>query len=394
MNYYEEKVKHISKVYKMKDKQKQVLFSFIHNMDSELKKYIFAQMFDEYSDIAQYIKSYETSYEVFDKVLDTVKMKDIMTWTYCEWYCMDNTKILLVDLYKKWCEREMQLWNISLDRFSEVNKYIEKIEAYEIISKGNPIDKAMTFINNEKGKLLTWYPAVDNVIWWLRPWTVTRIVAYSNTGKSRFMYSVMINLLREEKKIELFSLEVPVYICWINLCGAFYSVDTREIEEWKHNQKLKDFYAKYQSQIIVHDDVYSLPKLEDVCRKSESDIFFIDYVQNLEAWAKWEYENMTLVAKTIQKIAISTEKPIFDLSQTSNEGTRYKVWDVIPAKGSGALVHASDVIILIQRDMMPDVQFWVGKDISFIIAKNKFGENQLQIQASVDYAKCKFTIWN
>ena len=58
---------------------------------------------------------------------------------------------------------------------------------------------------------------------------------------------------------------------------------------------------------------------------------------------------MTRIAGDIQKMAISTGKPFFDLSQVSNEGTKYKLGDMIPSKGSGAFVHACDVGLVLTK---------------------------------------------
>jgi hypothetical protein len=41
---------------------------------------------------------------------------------------------------------------------------------------------------------------------------------------------------------------------------------------------------------------------------------------------------MTDVAREIQRVANESGKHIFDLSQVSNDGTKYKTGDMIPSK--------------------------------------------------------------
>ena len=133
------------------------------------------------------------------------------------------------------------------------------------------------------------------------------------------MYAIMVNQLREGFTMELFSLEVAEYMIWINLCSAYYCIDTKDVSAGKHNDKLEAFYEKYGGAIKIHDDKYHLDKIEKISLESKADIIYIDYVQNISSSGRGEYENMTLVAKTIQQIAIRTKIPIFDLSQVSNE---------------------------------------------------------------------------
>jgi hypothetical protein len=92
---------------------------------------------------------------------------------------------------------------------------------------------------------------------------------------------------------------------------------------------------------------------------------------------------MTKIAQEIQKMAISTWKPFFDLSQVSNDGTKYKVGDMIPSKGSGAFVHACDIGLVLHK--------WEEKNmIHLSLAKNKFGEKDIQYTLEADMGKCEF----
>jgi hypothetical protein len=49
------------------------------------------------------------------------------------------------------------------------------------------------------------------------------------------------------------------------------------------------------------------------------DMIVIDFVQNIRADGKSEYERMTTIATELQQLAINQKIAIFDLSQVSNE---------------------------------------------------------------------------
>jgi replicative DNA helicase len=70
---------------------------------------------------------------------------------------------------------------------------------------------------------------------------------------------------------------------------------------------------------MIEDDKMSLEQIEASIAFNDKDVIFTDYVQNIRANGKEEYERMTKIAQELQKMAITTKKPFFDLSQVSNE---------------------------------------------------------------------------
>ncbi len=146
------------------------------------------------------------------------------------------------------------------------------------------------------------------------------------------MYRVIANVLKQGKSAHVFSLEVPKGMVLINLVGAFYNVSTGEVEAGMHDKLLEEFFDKFKETLLIEDDKISLEQIESAVNFANKDCVFIDYVQNIRAQGKEEYERMTRIAQELQKMAIATKKPFFDLSQVSNEGTRYKAGDMIPSK--------------------------------------------------------------
>lgn len=180
------------------------------------------------------------------------------------------------------------------------------------------------------------------------------------------------------------SLEVPKWMVLLNLVGAYYGINTNSVEYGDHNDKLQDFYEMFKDKCLIEDDKMSLEQIEASVIYNDKDVIFIDYVQNIRATGKDEYERMSKIAQELQKMAITTKKPFFDLSQVSNEWAKtYKVWDMIPSKWSGAFVHACDIGLVLSKWEEP-------KRLYLTLAKNKFGEKDIQYTIEADMWKCEF----
>lgn len=82
---------------------------------------------------------------------------------------------------------------------------------------------------------------------------------------------------------------------------------------------MKEFYEKFKDKCLIEDDKMSLEQIESSIVHNDREVIFIDYVQNIRAQGKEEYERMTKIAQELQKMAITTKKPFFDLSQVSND---------------------------------------------------------------------------
>jgi hypothetical protein len=91
------------------------------------------------------------------------------------------------------------------------------------------------------------------------------------------------------------------------------------------------------------------------------DIVFIDFIQNIQE--KWnEVEKMTTIAQELQQLAITTWISFFNLSQANNE-SRFKWWEDIQPKWSGAIFASSDIIFSLRKE---------AGSLYYNIIKNKY----------------------
>ena len=82
----------------------------------------------------------------------------------------------------------------------------------------------------------------------------------------------------------------------INLVGAYHNISTSSVEYGHENKKLQEFYDTFRNQILIEDDKTSLDQIEASVIANNKDSIFIDYVQNITASGKDEYERMTKIA--------------------------------------------------------------------------------------------------
>ena len=223
----------------------------------------------------------------------------------------------------------------------------------------------------------SWYTAIDKYTDWFIKGKVYMIMAYSNVGKTRFAYSLVRNLIESWKKINFYSLEVDVWMLFIEMMWALNGWDRAETFD-----NIRDIdISKFEENLSVYDSVRSLESLEEHIRKEKPDIAIIDFVQNIEyPWN--EYAKMTEIALRIQKLAILTWTTIIQLSQVSNESRFADWWDILP-KGSWALFASTDVILTL---------WWRDNQRFLTIWKNKFWKALVNFVMDIDYAKCNFIL--
>lgn len=374
----------------IQQQQKYTALAFVYWDNREFVDLLDGTMFWEYAPVISIVKNHST--------MDDIWKYGLNEW--CMWEMIEcdldvamhyriNAWRELLRLWEMWIDNKFKNWKTKLDRWAvkKITELYDKLQKrLEGSNENNILAESRQYIEmaKEKTGVKTWLAFLDNHIGWLRSGTITRVNGYSNVGKSRFMYRVMVNILKQGKSIHLMSLEVPKWMVLLNLVGAYYGINTSSVEFWHHDDKLQDFYDMFHDKCLIEDDKMSLDEIEASVIHNDKDVIFIDYVQNIRANGKDEYERMSRIAQELQKMAITTKKVFFDLSQVSNEWAKtYKVWDMIPSKWSGAFVHACDVGLVLHK--------WEEKNRMYLsLAKNKFGEKDIQYTLESDMGKCEF----
>ncbi len=221
------------------------------------------------------------------------------------------------------------------------------------------------------------YRQLDVYTWWIIPWTVQTIVAYSNTWKSSFAYSYIPDLLKKWKKVLFLSNEVMSDILFSNILKTYYKKSIKEIMDKKFIFNLWDL-----EHLRIVDWLTNFDELKIIIENSEADVVFVDFIQNLQTWWRSEYETMTEVAVWLQQVAIKTGKTIFAISQANNDS---RFWDgtKMQPKWSGAIFASSDIILALYKD-------W--EELKLSIIKNKFWPKDINFLVNNDFSRLQFTL--
>ena len=311
------------------------------------------------------------------------QMSQIMTTSFSFPSFYDDIKILLRKyiMEKPWDEFErlvelQQKFNlIEEKRASDLAKNYEIREIYDEImedltDKYNRINKWLLLWYS------TWFPILDKLTDWIQKGTIMRMNAYANTGKSKFSYHITNKLLEQGAKVIYFTLEVPKRTVVYNLIANKYKMPIWDVFRMKFDNI--DFGELFTKKLEIVDDKSNLMDIIQYTEMRKPDAIIIDFVQNISCEWKSEYEEMTMVARKLQQLAIKQNIAIFDLSQISNEGAKADS-DVIHSKWSGALVASADIALVMRRDTIKE-NWLVIK-----VAKNKFWMRKT-LDFTVDYA--------
>lgn len=304
------------------------------------------------------------------KIWMSTMMVDIMNTPFHFVSFYDDIKILIKEyIMSKWWEDYQKLIDIQ-EKFVIIDEKKASNSAQNYIIR-NLYDGAIEELyrrSERKKKWLTlWYetglPLLDKYTEWIQKWTLMRLNAYSNVGKSKFSYQIVNKLIEQNAHVVYFSLEVQAVQMIYSLMANKYKKTMTEIYQMEIDEL--DMWELFSKKLEIVCDKYELDEIIWYATMRKPDVVIIDFVQNIR-W-KWdEYERMTDIAIRLQQFAIKNNIAIFDMSQISNEWAKSTNTDVIHSKWSGALVASADVALMMNRSKADE------SIITIKIAKNKF----------------------
>lgn len=218
----------------------------------------------------------------------------------------------------------------------------------------------------------------------LQPGTVTRLVAYSNTGKTRLAISLMCKLLQQGIRCAFFSTEVVSAQFFPILASSYFEKNFSDI---KFGRVDIDWDVMNLLPLHFYQDKRTVSEIIACARFHQAQVVFIDYVQNIKAVENGtKMEHLDEYAQRIQQFAIDHNVAVFDLSQMNNEGAKMEGKGVlIPTKGSGDLVQTADVAIVLTRKVFDKKRTL----LEFDIRKNKYGP-LVSCELAVDFSNSQF----
>lgn len=179
-------------------------------------------------------------------------------------------------------------------------------------------------------------------------------------GKSLFAGNIFYNIARRGFKCAYFSLEISNEMLASRLLGSQSNISPTRImikmlgdKEVKVKNKAKASISVFEEFMFFYDDLYTLPSFQKEIKENLYDFVVIDFIQNVEVPRMEEYERLSHVARTLQKMAKETNSCILGLSQLSNQVARDKKNnDIVEYRGSGTIGHACDLGFFIEDSVI------------------------------------------
>jgi len=270
-------------------------------------------------------------------------------------YCMRQKDS--VDNWGKINEMKQSLEDI---RVGEKTIKSEEHLLQAMIDRGNPDGESTGFL-----KLDAYTKKLANSHFWL-------IGGYSNTGKTGFAMQIL-DKVHQEARTAFISLEMTGGDLMEKL---IHTKKERYKKTMNHEEKeLENIATKeiIENPFLLPEHIHTLFGIKKFIKDNKPEIVFIDYVQMIQTNSRDDiYKKMTTIAFALKEIAKENECCIVALSQVNESAQKTNSNATAGFKGSGDLMAASDVAIILKRyfDEEGDQQL-VPFDV--VLRKNRFG---------------------
>jgi len=180
------------------------------------------------------------------------------------------------------------------------------------------------------------------------------------SGKSLVGGEMFYNIASKGFHSAYFSLEISNEMLVSRLIGGKSQIKPSKILivelEGEEKKKVLDTKARlsvYEEFMTFYDDLYRLDQIEKEIRVNKYEFVVVDFIQNVMANKRDEYERMSFVALSLQKLAKEMNCCILTLSQLSNTMAREKKTDIVEYKGSGSIGMVADLGFFIEKTDAP-----------------------------------------
>lgn len=293
-------------------------------------------------------------------------------------------------------------WEQLLEKLSEARNKIDKCGSSIVDETGGGLEDLLTDYldfagenNAKEGKAIGYksgFKLIDQYCDGIQPWTVTRISAYTNVGKTRFAMQILANLLKQGVKCSWFSTEVIRKYFITNLISAYSHLSYNALKYWDWDvlRSIPMDEIKELPLDKFYDDKFKLEEITFLAKKHNPQVLFVDFAQNIDCgYLSDEYTNMTMYAREIQKFAIQNKIAVVDLSQISNASAKEQTSSFMGMKGSGALAASADVVINLSKAELQPPERLVS--LNAVIQKNKYWPKDVCHNLIVDFDTSTFT---
>ncbi len=234
------------------------------------------------------------------------------------------------------------------------------------------VERYMEIVDNpellEAGKVMSTFPALDDMLAWFKPWELIILAARPAMGKTALSLNLIINAALEQKKaVAFFSLEMTKELIADRLLSTVSGIPMYKISKWQLDND--DFVKMGESMEVLWwshiyvDDVWSatLSQLRSKLRRlkieaGSLDLVVIDYLQLMSGQgSKFEWnrvQEISQISRGLKELSKELSVPIIALSQLSRgvESRIDKKPQLSDLRESWSIEQDADVVIMIYRE--------------------------------------------
>jgi replicative DNA helicase len=293
-----------------------------------------------------------------------------------------------------------------LDKIGTTNKQNTKLGVNILGDCFNSIEEASKNTNYITG-ISSGFTELDRLNNGWNPGELIIIAARPGMGKTTLALNMMLNAIKQDKRVLMFSLEMTTLELGFKLISTITGLDNDRVKrgkltnsEWKDIHKETAFVINSDKLLVDDDGNTDLFGLKSISKrfnhKSKIDMIIVDYLQLLNGSdssnkQQNREQQISYLSRSLKALAKELNIPIICLSQLSRavESRGNKRPMLSDLRESGAIEQDANQVLFIFRDGYYN-KIDTSGDTEIILAKNRAGQTGT-INLSFDGAKSIFT---
>ena len=346
-------------------------------------------------------KDTKAMYEIILKYIKTHELKDLTPFNLMVWLDKKDVKYIQYFMFLKsnyitaadcdnWLIRlhnlfEKKLFSSCTD-MNGIQKAQDVIKKYKLQERESKLfDVAIDYINNYENKseniVKTNYASIDELIGGFQGGNYVILAGATGMGKTAMAINLIMNIIKQNKKVLLISLEMTPEELLGRIISRELKIPTEALRNHTLSEQNLNKYVQYidseefkklqEHLTIPASNNLTISKIEEIVRKSKSDIVFIDYLGLIQSELKASaYEQVSDTSRRLKLLAMETDKPIICLHQLNraNAERKDKRPKLSDLRDSGKIEQDADFITFVYRpfyyesDKDPKyLEFYIGK---------------------------------
>lgn len=246
-------------------------------------------------------------------------------------------------------------------------------------------EKFVTCKEDLSKKLLTGYADLDKVTHGISQGRYWVIAARPSVGKTTFALNLIYNILKQEKKVMLFSIEmrwsdIEKLMLAIESKIPYSQIQEQDLDMVKLAELRKKFYELAERPLYIDDYANDIMVIKNKAKMVHAryglDLIVIDYLQLIRCKSGENKQNeIAEISQTLRELSKELNVPVIVLSQLSRkvEERINKTPLLSDLRDSGSIEQDADLVMLLNRPdyYKPDHR---PNEIDVIVSKNRYGE--------------------